>query len=256
MCISLSAEEINQEADNQRCAGYRKSVTVTSCKRCDILRSPCSKVGTGCHSCLCGGGNKVGTVFSTVKVLVAECRESADIGKTLSLHGDITHSCGSHRGKHRADIDSHIEQGECGITLPAETGVVVKIAYHNLKITLEQSGTYCNKQQRCTKYHKRRGAAYLRGDSHDHIAYKHHGDTGHDTLREAPAVGNPAAYKGHEIYKSEESCVNLTRHRRIKSEFSLQEQQENCEHCVVAEALAGIGKRKHIQSCRLIFKHR
>ncbi len=67
-----------------------------------------------------------------VKIEVAHCGECAYIGQALGFHSHVAHCCRCHRGKHRPDIDGHIEEGECGVALSAETCVVVKIAYHHL----------------------------------------------------------------------------------------------------------------------------
>ena len=41
----------------------------------------------------------------------------------------------------------------------------------------------------------------------------------------------------------------------VETEFSLQIEQENRKHRVIAETFAGIGERKDIKAGRLVFKH-
>ena len=70
-----------------------------------------------------------------------------------------------------------------------------------------------------------------------------------------PLVGNPSAYERHEIDECQKSGIDLSRHGRVEPELGLKEQQEDCEHRIVAETFARIGQRQHIETRRLILKH-
>ena len=73
--VCATAEEIDQEADDERTAGYRESIAVAGRECCDIVVCECCYVCSGIHAVFRGGGNQFGCVFVSVKIIVAESRK-------------------------------------------------------------------------------------------------------------------------------------------------------------------------------------
>ena len=82
----------------------------------------------------------------------------------------------SRRGKQRADIDEHIEQGESCIALLSIAGVVVEVAHHNLQITLEHTCSEADKNQGCSHCRSSHGATTQR-NGQKQIAEEHYENT-------------------------------------------------------------------------------
>lgn len=104
-----------------------------------------------------------------------------------------------------------------------------------------KSGAYRDADQGNNHHCQRHSADSVFLQKQKHVADEHHDDAGDDSLAVAPElIGDEAADDWHEINGSEETAVQLSGRLRRQTEFRLQEQYENCKHCVVAEAFASI----------------
>ena len=159
------------------------------------------------------------------------------------------------RSEHRADVDGHIEQREGGIALGGILRVVVEIAHQHLQVALEQARADGDQRQGADHQHDAEGVGRSR-DGQAHVAGEHDGDTGHDALAVADLVGQHAAHDGHEVHRREENRVNLAGGCSVPAELRLEEEHEDGQHRVVAEALAGIGQCEGEESFGLSFEHR
>ena len=50
-------------------------------------------------------------------------------------------------GEQRAQVDGHIEDAKCRVSLGGVGGVIVEIAHHHLQVTLKQSRSHADDQQ-------------------------------------------------------------------------------------------------------------
>ena len=158
------------------------------------------------------------------------------------------------RSEHRADVDGHIEQREGGIALGGILRVIVEIAHQHLQIALEQARADGDERQGTDHQGDAEGVGRGR-DGKAYVAGEHDGDTGHDALAVADLVGQPAAHDGHEIHRRKEDGVNLAGGGSVPAELRLEEEHEDGQHRVVAEALAGIGEGEGEETFGLSFEH-
>ena len=132
-------------------------------------------------------------------------------------------------GEHRADVDGHIEEAEGGITLGRIFRVIVQIAHEHLQVAFEEARTHGDQQQGA--YHQGEGEAAagecVRRYGEAQVAGEHHAYACDDALAETDLVCQPAADYRHKIDCSEENCVKLTGSSCGKTEFGLQEEQED-----------------------------
>ena len=105
---------------------------------------------------------------------------------------------GGRRGKEGADVDGHVEDGECGVALAFQLGVVVEVTDHDLQVALEEAGAYADHEQGGEHEHHG-GDAVSGGDGEHEVAQEHDDDARSDALAVADAVGQGAAHKRQEI---------------------------------------------------------
>ena len=161
------------------------------------------------------------------------------------------------RGEHGAEVDGHVEQGEAGVPLGAVFGIVVQVAGHDLEVALEQARAHGDEEQGAD-HHGEGEAAVGEGvgrDGQGKIAQEHHGNTCDDALSETDLVRKPSAEHRHEIDGCEENGIELAGSGGGEAELRLQEQEEDGQHRVVPEALAGVGEGQGKETFGLSFEH-
>ena len=138
-------------------------------------------------------------------VMVRIAGEQADRKAMLN----IGNGGGCRRSEHGTDVDSHIEEAERAVSLGCILRVIIKITYHHLKITLEESGTDGDEQQ--SRYHKGYSERVgRRRDGKGKISEEHHGYSGHYASPITDTVSKPSTHHRHEINSGKENTVNLT----------------------------------------------
>ena len=191
------------------------------------------------------------------EILVGEGRNVGLVDEAGALEVAVGQRSSCRGGEHRADVDGHIEKAEGAVALGGVLRVVVEIAHEDLQVALEQAGAESNQQEGA--YHQRQGKPAACEDVGRHgkaqVACEHNADACHDAFAETYLVGEPSAHDGHKVDGREEDRVELARRGSGEAEFCLQEQQEDGQHRVVAEAFAGIGQSEGKQPFRLSFKH-
>lgn len=161
-------------------------------------------------------------------------------------------------GEHRAEVDGHVEEAECGVTSCRVLRIVVEVAYHYLEVALEEAGTQGDEHQ--GKHHEGEGeATALEGADRNGeagIAEEHHGYTSDYTFAIANLVGKDTADDRHEIDGCQEDSIELSGGSGREAKLSLQIEQEDGQHGVVAKAFASVGERQSIQTFWLSFEHK
>ena len=94
-----------------------------------------------------------------------------------------------------------------------------------------------------------------RRDSKAEVTCKHDNNTGNYHFPVAELVGEYASDERHEIHCRQEAGVDIGGNRLRETELRLQEQGEDRQHRVIAEALARVGKGERIQAFGLTFEH-
>ena len=84
---------------------------------------------------------------------MAECRKGGVVHEAvLSQPPAAEHPGACHkRGHYAADIDEHVEDLESGIALRRIAGIVVKLADNSLEVTLEQTVSECDEEERSAR---------------------------------------------------------------------------------------------------------
>ena len=158
----------------------------------------------------------------------------ADAERGLSPLHDLD---GSGRGEHGTDVDGHIEQRETGVALRGIVRTVIETTHHHLEVTLEETRTQGNEDERQT--HCGNGNRVLTQRQREHqVAEEHDKDTRGDHTAKAKLVGSDTTNDGQEIDHHEEGGVDRTCRTSGETEVCLQIEQEHSQHRVVAEALA------------------
>ena len=252
--------EIDRHREDKRDAGDRETEVVGRGKMVDIVLAEIRHthsldVGAGHHSL---EGLESGRILQgAVQALVRKSRDIRLVDEAGLREVAVGEGCRSGGSKHSSDVDGHIEEAETGVALGAELGIVIEIARHHLEIALEETRSHGDKQQGAD--HQRKGKAAvgegISGDGEKQVTYEHHGDAGHDALAESNLVGEPAAEDRHKVNCSQESGIELARSSSGKAELRLKEQEEDGQHSVVPETLAGIGKGQGIETFGLVLEH-
>lgn len=190
--------------------------------------------------------------------LVCESRDVGFVDETALAQPEVHEiGCGCW-GEHRAEVDGHVEEAERGVASGGILRIVVEVANHYLEVALEQTRTEGYEHQ--GKHHEgeRHAATLKRADRHGetYVAEEHHGHTGDYTFAVANLVGEDAADNRHEIDGSQEDSIELSGGSGREAKLSLQVEQEDGQHGVVAKAFAGVGERQSIQTFWLSFKHK
>ncbi len=87
------------------------------------------------------------------------------------------------------------------------------------------------------------------------IPEEHHAHTGDNALAVPYLIRKNTAEYGEKIDTSQKNGIDSTCKRSSPAELGLKEQHKDCKHCVIAEALACIGKGQGKQTFRLTFEH-
>ncbi len=260
MLEPAAAAQINGDADDKGDAGDCESHVVSGGELVDVVlaeggevhaRNVCTghggleglesgRIGEGAAEVLVGEGGDVGLID--------------EAGLCQMAVGQCGGCCGS---EHGADVYGHVEEAECGVALGGVLGVVVEIADQDLQVALEQAGTHRYEQQGAD--HQCKGQAAARKgvgrNGQAQVADEHYADAGDYTFAETDLVCKPAAYYRHKVNCREEDCIELACGSGGEAELSLQEEQEDGQHGVVAKALACICKGEGEEAFGLSFKH-
>ena len=153
-----------------------------------------------------------------------------------------------------ADVDGHVEQAEGAVPLGGILRVVVQIAHQHLQIAFEQARADGNHEEGAQHEHDAHGIGSC-GDGEGQVTGEHDADAGDHALSVADLIGQDTAHYGHEIHQSQENGIYLAGYCLIPAEFGLQEQHEDGQHGVIAEAFTGIGQSKGEKSFGLSFEH-
>ena len=86
--------------------------------------------------------------------------------------------------------------------------IVVKVAYHHLEVTLEETRTQAHEQQGST-HSSNSYRTSTQWDSQEQIAQEHDEDTDDYHLVVTPLVGSHTTKQRQEIHCSEEPGINL-----------------------------------------------
>ena len=133
--------------------------------------------------------------------------------------------------------------------------IVVQVAYHHLEVALEEARAHADEKQGAYHEHYAEGVCGRR-DGQAGVAREHHHHAGDHALAVTYAVGEYASENGHEVYQGQENCVNGACQGASEAELGLQEEHEDGEHGVVAEALAGVCECEGVETFRLVLEHR
>ena len=189
-----------------------------------------------------------------VQGLVRQGGDGSLIDKAGLAQEAVGDGGGGRRGEHGADVDGHVEQAEGAVSFGRILGVVVQITYQHLQVALEQARTHGNHEQGTQHERNAHGVGACR-DGKGQVTGEHDTDTRHDALAVADLVGQDTAYDRHEINQGQENGVHLAGNSLVPAKLGLEEQHEDGQHGVVAEALTGIGQGKGKQPFRLILEH-
>lgn len=182
-------------------------------------------------------------------------RSVGHVGQARFGQKPVGHRLGHRGGEHGADVDGHVEEAEGRIALGGVFRIVVEVAHHHLQIAFEKARADRDERQR-GEHQNLAAERRLGGNRQAQVPGEHHGDTRRDAPSEADAVGQNAAHERHEVDGGQEDRVDLGRHGGREAEFRLQKEQEDGQHGVVAEPLAGVGEGQRIQTFGLSFEHR
>src|SRR5437016_3049064 len=191
-----------------------------------------------------GNGVKTGRaqIFPSEDVLNQPQRH-ADAGQSeapMPIDG-LTDVTASERRKNRADVDPHVENRETGVA--AAVILTVKLAHHGTDARLQQSGSDYDESQSEVEGEES-------GDRHAEMA-KRDDDTAieHGAALAQDAVGNPTAGQVHQVHHGGVETINRPCFSYVEAETALiyagdHEQDEECPHAVVAEALPHFREEK------------
>ena len=166
----------------------------------------------------------------------------------------ILDSHSSSRCEQCADVDSHVEQRECRVTLRRVLRVVVEITNHNLQVTLEEACTYCDEEQ-CTNHCNHSQGIATERQREEEVSEEHNRDTDGNHLTITKLIGQDTTEERHEIYKTEESTVNCTCYTCVQTEVGAEEQCKHSQHCVVAKTLTCVSESQGIKGFWMSFEH-
>ena len=83
--------------------------------------------------------------------------------ESVGFESGVLKGYGGCRREHGAEVDGHVEDGECGIAACAVADIVVEVAYHHLQVAFEESCAHGDQQQcgkedveRCVLTHRSR----------------------------------------------------------------------------------------------------
>ena len=188
-----------------------------------------------------------------IEVLVGQRRNLRHIGVARFSQEEVGDFGGRHGGKHRADVDGHVEKAEAIVAESAVFGLVVEVAHHHLEIALEQARSNGNQGQ--SREHGDFGGGCGHRYGQQQVAEKHHDDSRADHLAITETVGQHTTYEGHEVDATEEDAVNITSLCLVVAELGLQEEHEDGQHGIIAKALARVGEGERIEAFRMSLKH-
>lgn len=190
--------------------------------------------------------------------LMGESRDVGLIDETALAQPEVDEIGSGCWGEHRAEVDGHVEEAECRVASGGILRIVVEITNHHLEVSLEETGTQGDEYE--GKHHEGEGeATALEGadrNGETGIAEEHHGNTSDYTFAIANLVGKDTADDRHEIDGCQEDRVELSGGSGREAKLSLQVEQEDGQHGVVAKAFAGVGERQSIQTFGLSFEHK
>ena len=161
---------------------------------------------------------------------------------------------GGRRCEEGADVDGHVEDGESRVALALQLGVVVEVAHHHLQIAFKEARADAHHEQGGKHEHHGGHAVACRDGEHE-VAQKHHDDARRHAFAVADAVGQRAAHEGQKIDQGQEASIDGAGRAFRPAEVGFQEEREDGQHGVIAEALAGVGEGQGKQSFGLSFKH-
>ena len=144
-------------------------------------------------------------------------------------------------GKHGANVDGHVKQGEGAVSLGRVLGVVVKVAHQHLQVALEQTRSNRNQEQGPQHEGDAQGVG-TGGNGQGQIPGEHDADTGDHALAVANFIGKDTAHHRHEINEGQENGIHLAGKGLAPAELGLEEEHEDGQHGVVAKALTGVGE--------------
>ncbi len=114
---------------------------------------------------------------------------------------------GCSRCKQGTNIDGHIEDGKCRVALVLEFRAVIKVSYHYLQVSFEQTCSGTDEQQ--GSEHAGQGdRAASQGNGKEKITEKHDKDADGDHFSVSELVGQDAAEERQEVYESEKRAVD------------------------------------------------
>ena len=107
----------------------------------------------------------------------------------------------SRRGKHRTDVDGHVEQTETGVTFVSISRVVVQVADHHLQVSFEETGTDGDQQQRTTHCDDS-ATVSAQGQGEEQVTEEHDCDPDGYHFAVAQFVSGDTAEQRHEVNKT------------------------------------------------------
>ncbi len=176
------------------------------------------------------------------QVLVAECRKGGVVHEAVLSQPPAAEHRGHKRGHYAAD--EHVEDLESGIALRRIAGIVVKLADNSLEVTLEQTVSECDEEERSARQRQQPRLVACSGEDRngeDHISQCHHYQTPDDgRLVVLCLVGDDTAHKAQYVDSRVEEGINKGAGLFGESEFRTQEEHEHRVHDVVAEPFAHV----------------
>ena len=174
---------------------------------------------------------------------------------TQGLLGIIHNLDGRCRCKHGTDIDGHIEKREATVAFVGKFRSIVQTSDHYLQVALEKTCSEADKKQGHShsgygnKVTAKRKGKHKVTDKHDDNTRSHH-------FAKTETVGSNTTDDREEVNHHQKGGIDDTRSTGSPSEIGLEIEEEDGQHGVIAETLAGVGQRKSPKAFWLSFKHR